>query len=500
MVFLPDRGGDVDAARKALQAFKTSSGEDQSSGSGGEQTLSASSATAAAAADPQDGGQSAEILESKSSGVALVDVGGMDDLSQAAGGSFHPVVYYNLASMPPPSSSPASPFPTGAAFFKLRFVSETNRAPIAATEAALDKVIARGQSPDGMTVVTDHNGFATFPLRCSSIDKALVSLNTCFDAHWGYRRDHSGLQSGDTIEVPAVDLSRQKDALRQLADATPRGDGAGIKIGVIDSGVGPHTNLPAAQISGDPDSLIGHGTHVAGIIAASGANGCKGVAPEAEIVSYNVFADPENPHAANYTIHDAIYQAVQAGCHLINLSLSVSGVIEPVVALAIESATDDGVLIFAAAGNSAADEPVFPARHSDCIAVTACGHIKGLPDAAHDHKWVTSNRSSHNSHIYWAGFSNAGTNSHPVDLIAPGVGIVSCVPGDDGHAPMSGTSMACPAAVGAAATILSSKKPDFETLTGRNRRDAMWRAIKSEIKNLDFPRSLQGHGLLPYGI
>ena len=86
-----------------------------------------------------------------------------------------------------------------------------------------------------------------------------------------------------------------------------------------------------------------------------------------------------------------------------------------------------------------------------------------------------------------AAFSNIGPE---IDVTGPGVGVVSTVPG--GYAPMSGTSMACPAVTGFTARILSGQLP---TTRDQSRSDAMAQALFLAAKNMGFPLVFQGHGL-----
>ena len=89
-----------------------------------------------------------------------------------------------------------------------------------------------------------------------------------------------------------------------------------------------------------------------------------------------------------------------------------------------------------------------------------------------------------------ADFSNVGPE---IDLIGPGVGIVSTVPG--GYAPMSGTSMACPAVTGATAVLLSDRKDLLSLSRDQARSDTLAQALFEAARPLGFDLDFEGHGL-----
>ena len=89
-----------------------------------------------------------------------------------------------------------------------------------------------------------------------------------------------------------------------------------------------------------------------------------------------------------------------------------------------------------------------------------------------------------------AAFSNIGPE---IDLIGPGVGILSTVPG--GYAPMSGTSMACPAVTGAAARLLSTLPDILGMPRDEARSEAMAQALLQSGRSLGFEATYEGHGL-----
>ena len=164
-------------------------------------------------------------------------------------------------------------------------------------------------------------------------------------------------------------------------EAWDKSVGAGVVIGLVDSGVDlDHEDLSDNILPGgrdfgddddDPSDELGHGTQVCGVIAAIQNNdlGISGIAPECKIlpikVNINGLNEIEDANAA-----EAIVYAADHGANIINLSLGWPEGEIPVITDAINYAADKGTLMVAAAGN--ADGPIwFPANHDDVIAVSA---------------------------------------------------------------------------------------------------------------------------------
>ena len=137
-------------------------------------------------------------------------------------------------------------------------------------------------------------------------------------------------------------------------------DGSGIRIAVIDTGVDfDHPDLqgwgPDGKVVGGynfvregelPLDANGHGTQVAGVIAADGE--IKGVAPKAEILAYKVSEDGEG--VSSDLIIRAIEMAVSDGADIINISLGVNKT-NPKIERAVDYATRNEILVVTAAGN-----------------------------------------------------------------------------------------------------------------------------------------------------
>src|ERR1043165_5312555 len=156
--------------------------------------------------------------------------------------------------------------------------------------------------------------------------------------------------------------------------------GAGVKVAVIDSGVGHHPLLDgqvtAVDMVGDKlgarCDMASHGTIVAGLIAAKDTEDSPfhGIAPDSKILSYRVIQSMEKSTAQESTapVVNAIRLAVQDGAKVINLSLTA--IATPALESAIKYAHDEGVVVVAAAGNSgAAGQKEYPAAYDTVIAV-----------------------------------------------------------------------------------------------------------------------------------
>ena len=191
--------------------------------------------------------------------------------------------------------------------------------------------------------------------------------------------------------------------------------------------VGP--NYKSSVPDNDPGDVSGHGTHVAGTVAAVGDNnlGIVGVAWNAKVMAVRALDD--DGYGTDSMLAEAIVYAADNGADVINASWGRRGTSQ-VLADAIAYAHSLGVVFVAAAGNDSIDAGEFvPANVATAIAVAAVGSNNAL-----------------------AHFSNRGAK---IELAAPGVDILSLESGTGGYITSSGTSMAAPHVSGAAALILS---------------------------------------------
>jgi subtilisin len=236
-------------------------------------------------------------------------------------------------------------------------------------------------------------------------------------------------------------------------DASPTlsGDGGGAvdaDIAILDTGIDlthPDLNVyhektfVSGTASADDDN--GHGTHVAGIAAAKDNSlGVVGIAPGARLWSIKVL----NSSGAG-SISDIIAGIDYVTAHsneidVVNLSFGCE-CSSPALDAAISNAVHSGIVFVVAAGNNHKDASSFtPARNPIVIAVSAMTDSDGKCGG------VGSSTKYGNDDTF-ASFSNYG---EPVDIVAPGVGILSTYR-DGNYAQLSGTSMAAPHVTGAIA-------------------------------------------------
>jgi subtilisin family serine protease len=265
----------------------------------------------------------------------------------------------------------------------------------------------------------------------------------------------------------------QPDAAIGAPEAWKVSQGAGILVAVLDTGVDEtHPDLKGAlwtnpgevpgngvdddhdgyvddvhgvdlvNHDGDPSDDEGHGTHVAGIIAArADGEGAVGLAPKAQVMPVKVLDNHRS--GSTDVVAEGIRYAVTHGANVINLSINGPGPSEDLRS-AIRVAGAAGVTVVASAGNDGDDLgliPSYPASFTD-PAILAVGATKG-DDLLAD-------------------FSNFGRG---VSLTAPGVAILS-TSSTGGYELRSGTSMAAPE-VAAGLALLQSARPDLSGATLR---------------------------------
>ncbi|MBI3551566.1 MAG: S8 family peptidase [Elusimicrobia bacterium] len=238
---------------------------------------------------------------------------------------------------------------------------------------------------------------------------------------------------------PAADDPEQPWGIKRVkaAAAWSRTQGQGIKVAIIDTGVdATHPDLSAAVAGGfnavdpaNPGDFAddqGHGTHVAGTIAAArDGQGVVGVAPKTRLYAVKVLDRFGNGSFSE--IIAGIEWAVKNKMQIANMSLGADEGSEPLLR-AVKAAYGAGLVIVAAAGNASGGPVSFPGAYPETIAVSASDKADAL-----------------------APYSSVGD---AVGFIAPGSSVLSCAPGGK-FVEHSGTSMAAPHVSGLAALAIS---------------------------------------------
>lgn len=407
-----------------------------------------------------------------------------------------PEVFYRTARAPRPELAAAPKAATTAAAVKISIsvVSKADGKPIANANVVAFVDFEARTGAGGKT-----NSKGVVGLALGGASKKIERLYVyCESGFWNVLKEGITLKSGTKIEIPPIDLAFI-DSLRHFYGNSPLTAGESIKVGIIDTGVGPHVDLTVdggenTVVGEDPndfgDNGAGHGTHVAGIVAARGtpATGVRGIAPAVILRSYRVFGKGSDG-ASNFAIAKAIDRAVADGCDLINMSLG-GGPQDEATHSAMADARAKGTLVLVATGNDGRQPVSFPAADSLALAVTAMGRKGTFPDDTTQFGEIDKPLGKDKKNFI-AHFSNIGSE---VDLTGPGVGVISTVPGNK-YAVMDGTSMACPAATGAAAKLLAGN-PVMSLPRDQARSDAMAKIVFDAAKSLGFPSTLQGQGLI----
>jgi subtilisin family serine protease len=269
----------------------------------------------------------------------------------------------------------------------------------------------------------------------------------------------------------ALDAIHLGDLDQPIQRSAP-GVGRGVVVAIIDSGVErSHPDLRGRVIQGPdfvdgpsgPDDPSGHGTHLAGLVAAASGNGIggAGVAPAARILAIRVLDD--NNLGSPTNVAAGINAATDARADVINLSLNWSvpnAALAPVTA-AMRRAADAGITIIVASGNDdqpRCEEPILPNR-ALCVGAV-------------------------NRTLRRAPFSSHGSG---LGIVAPGDNMLSTWR-DGAYTSVSGTSQSAAVTSGVAALLAGVG------LHGKAAIDRL--AQTARDIGVPGPDELSGHGLL----
>ncbi len=410
---------------------------------------------------------------------------GAEDLQVA------PLRRYRLALFRPEIAAPPPAVDRGGAL-NVVVVSADDGQPLAGAMVTAFTDVALGQ---GARALTRADGTARLRVGPAVVLERLY-VHGAVD-HWTFLRRRVPVGRPLRLVLRPIDHT-VPDGLRVRYGTTRASTGRGVRVGLVDTGVDadhPHLVVAGGRncVTGENPADHGsngheHGTHVAGIVGGRGRPpaGCRGVAPGVELMSYRVFGHGR-AEATNFAIAKAIDTAVGDGCDVVNLSLG-GGPADAVVRAAVEEAQEAGVIVVAAAGNDGRGPVAFPADLPDVVAVSALGRTGTYPPSA---AGSAQRRGPYgrDGADFVAAFSNVGA----IDVTAPGVAIVSTVPG--GYLDLDGTSMACPAVTGTIARILGGSRRLRSQPRGPERAAAVLARLRRRARSLGFPSSLEGDGL-----
>jgi subtilisin family serine protease len=235
-----------------------------------------------------------------------------------------------------------------------------------------------------------------------------------------------------------------------IAELHKKTKGAGVRVAVLDTGIdAAHPDLAKrilkkkdfSRSGWGTDDRSGHGTHTAGTLAAEdNAYGVLGLGPLFDLLVGKVLGD--NGTGSMDDVADGFQWALDEGADVISLSLGTPDEEERMLEV-LQAAAAQGVFVVCAAGNS--------------------GHLtdskgRDLNTVDYPGRWTTlcTCVGAHDEKGKIAEFSSRGPE---VDLLAPGVNVPSCYPGNR-YAYMDGTSMATPFVAGMIGLLVAYRRKE----------------------------------------
>lgn len=304
----------------------------------------------------------------------------------------------------------------------------TDETSLANLGAPTDAKTLAAPSPDGRYIITykaqykSQNAHKALVAKGGKIARELTRQNAV--AAYLPGESLQDLLADPTIESIEVDPRRYALAesvpfgvpmvqADQVPAAPPSGDAGRIKVCIIDSGISAaHEDFAGVPINGNNvpgtgnwnEDLCGHGTHVAGTVAAAAGNGLGvvGVAPDAvSLHIVKVFAGTSCAWSFSSDLVAALDECTAAGAQVVSMSLG-GGSPSNAEDNAFADAFANGVLSIAAAGNDGTSALSYPASYDSVVSVAALDSTKTVAD-----------------------FSQ---KNDQVELAGPGVGVLSTYP------------------------------------------------------------------------
>lgn len=348
----------------------------------------------------------------------------------------------------------------------------------------------RAATDDGVAVIVKHKGEKFFSQAIGDVRSFKLLNATAMKVN---PADIDALSREDDIEYiwadlpvhTCLDVSVPKIGVPAVWQQGF--DGSGVKLAIVDTGIDPnHPDFEGRILArknfagGSGDDENGHGTHVAGIAAGTGAasNGkYRGVAPGAKLLVAKVL--DANGGGSMSGVMAGVEWAVEQGAQVVNLSLGGSGSCDGTDALSTlcdAAVRERGVVLCVAAGNEGPG--------ASTVGSPGCARLVITVGATDDGDRVTS-------------FSSRGPTADgrvKPDIVFPGFGIVSAQASGtqlgsvivSGYISLNGTSMATPHAAGAVCLLLQANN----ALTPGQVKNA----LQNTTVNLNLPANTQGTG------
>ncbi len=327
-----------------------------------------------------------------------------------------------------------------------------------------------------MNVIDSYSTFSTIQ---ASLTEQEINKLRMFEPSMTIQQDKYYTKAVDTVRPSLTNIKAQ-------AQNTTPYTGENIKVAIMDSGIDTeHRDLNVTEgfcslaphcSTGVPyDDNNGHGTHVAGIIAAlANDTGLIGIAPNVDLYSIKVLN--ELGVGTTTSIVKGIEWAMEKQIDIMNLSITTT-TDDPIIENALKVAYDKGILLVGAGGNKGTDPDnmvTYPAQYDSVIAVSAV-----------------------NSDLTKYLQSSVGQQ---IEIAAPGANIFSSYPSEwdyldgkqDGYTLLSGTSMAAPHVTGVLA-LLKERFPAMTNVEIRNLIGGMTKDLGEPARD-----SIFGKGLVQY--